>query len=372
VPEIEVERVKVIQMLPTFMFGDAIGNEALEIDRILKDAGYETTIYAENISDSIPKNIVHDIRQGFEEPDRDDVILYHMSIAWAYFPCIQRAQCRKIALYHNVTPASFFKEYHKDFYDGCMSGLNEVKRLKNEFDYCLADSEFNRQDLISYGYSCPIDVLPLIIPFEDYRKKPDSRVIRKYSSPNPCAKGSNVAFVGRIVPNKKFEDIIAAFTLYQRNYDQDAKLFLVGNYGKDDVYYRRLRDYVQELGVKNVFFTGHISFAEILAYYRIADVFVCMSEHEGFCVPIVESMLFKTPIIAFDAGAVADTLGGGGILLKEKDPLLTAGLIDRVVRDGELREEILKGQRRQLSRFRFERIRDLFLRYLSAFCGREG
>jgi glycosyltransferase involved in cell wall biosynthesis len=181
-----------------------------------------------------------------------------------------------------------------------------------------------------------------------------------------------VAFVGRIVPNKKFEDIIAAFTLYQRNYDQDAKLFLVGNYGKDDVYYRRLRDYVQELGVKNVFFTGHISFAEILAYYRIADVFVCMSEHEGFCVPIVESMLFKTPIIAFDAGAVADTLGGGGILLKEKDPLLTAGLIDRVVRDGELREEILKGQRRQLSRFRFERIRDLFLRYLSAFCGREG
>ena len=96
------------------MFGDAIGNEALEIDRILKDAGYDTTIYAENISDSIPKNIVHDIRQGFEEPDRDDVILYHMSIAWPYFPCIQRAQCRKIALYHNVTPASFLKEYHKD------------------------------------------------------------------------------------------------------------------------------------------------------------------------------------------------------------------------------------------------------------------
>ena len=330
--------MKVIQMLPTFMFGDAIGNEALEIDRILKDAGYDTTIYAENISDSIPKNIVHDIRQGFEEPDRDDVILYHMSIAWPYFPCIQRAQCRKIA---------------------------------HEFDYCLADSEFNRQDLISYGYSCPIDVLPLIIPFGDYRKKPDSRVIRKYSSPNPCAKGTNVAFVGRIVPNKKFEDIIAAFTLYQRNYDADAKLFLVGNYGKDDVYFCRLRDYVQELGVKNVFFTGHISFAEILAYYRIADVFVCMSEHEGFCVPIVEAMLFKTPIIAFDAGAVADTLGDGGILLKEKDPLLTAGLIDRVARDRELREEILKGQRRQLSRFRFEKIRDLFLRYLSDFCSRK-
>jgi glycosyltransferase involved in cell wall biosynthesis len=130
---------------------------------------------------------------------------------------------------------------------------------------------------------------------------------------------------------------------------------------------------VKALGIEDsVIFPGQISFRAILAYYRLADVFVCMSEHEGFCVPIVESMLFKTPIIAFDAGAVADTLGGGGILLKEKDPLLTAGLIDRVVRDGELREEILKGQRRQLSRFRFERIRDLFLRYLSAFCGREG
>ena len=136
-------------------------------------------------------------------------------------------------------------------------------------------------------------------------------------------------------------------------------------------FWQKRRDYVQELGVKNVFFTGHISFAEILAYYRIADVFVCMSEHEGFCVPIVEAMLFKTPIIAFDAGAVADTLGDGGILLKEKDPLLTAGLIDRVARDRELREEILKGQRRQLSRFRFEKIRDLFLRYLSDFCSRK-
>lgn len=356
--------MKVIQMLPTFMFGDAIGNEAMAIDRILREKGYDTIIYAENIGAYIPENIVRDIRVIWEEPEKDDIILYHMSIAWRYIPYIRNAVCRKIAIYHNVTPAHFFRPYHKDFYDGCVSGLNEVKGLKDVFDRCLADSEFNRQDLISYGYSCPIDVMPLIIPFEDYKKKPDRRIVRKYGPKGPCSKGANVVFVGRIVPNKKLEDVIAAFALYQRNYDPDAKLFLVGNYGADDVYYCRLLDYVKELGNKNIYFTGHISFAQILAYYRISDIFLCMSEHEGFCVPLVEAMLFKTPIIAYDAGAVAQTLGGGGIVLKEKDPLLTAGVIDRVMRDEELRDEILRGQKKQLSRFRYERIRDLFLGYL--------
>ena len=179
----------------------------------------------------------------------------------------------------------------------------------------------------------------------------------------------NIVFTGRVAPNKCQHDVIAAFALYQRHFDPEAKLFIVGSNSPRDLYFRRLEDYAAQLGARNVTFTGHVSFAQILAYYRIADLFLCMSGHEGFCVPLVEAMYFGLPIIACDAGAVADTLGGAGLLIREKDPLITAELMDRVMKDEALQAEMAAGRKEQLERFSYERVKEQFLRQLGLYIG---
>ena len=356
------DKGKIIQVLPTLSYGDAVGNDALAMQKILREEGYEECIFAEDIGSRVPRDRVYEIAQ-WKEPDEADVILYHFSLSWSYISLIRKAKCRKIMVYHNVTPPEFFARYNPKSYNLCRHGLEEVKSMKSDFDYCLAVSQFNKDDLVSYGYECPIDVLPILLSMDDYKQKPDEKTMREVRQ----TPSHNIVFVGRVVPNKKHEDIIAAFALYQKYYDADAKLFLVGSSDPDDLYFEKLNEYVNLLKVHNVHFTGHISFAQILAYYRLADVFVCMSEHEGFCVPIVEAMLFQKPILAYDAGGVASTLGEGGILMKEKDLLLAAGVMDRLATDGALQKELLKGQKVQLEKFGYERVKGQFLGYLEKF-----
>lgn len=355
--------MKIIQILPSYAYGDAIGNDTLAIRKILSGMGLEECVYTQAVDEKMPQDGVHIIQEEWVEPDEDDIIIYHMAVAWKYLHYVLDAGCRKIAIYHNITPASFYEDYSSLAYGACAYGILEVQSMKDTFDYCLADSEFNRQDLISYGYTCPIDVLPILIPFSDYQAKPGHAVISRYQR----SEGANLVFVGRVVPNKKHEDLLAAFSLYQKYYDKNAKLFLVGSYNKADPYYIRLKEYEKKLGVQNVVFTGHISFRDILAYYTIADVFLCMSEHEGFCVPLVEAMLFETPVIAYDSCAVGGTLGNGGILFEKKDFLEVAGLIDRVVRDKSLQEKILAGQKEQLKKFEYEKVKEQFIQYLRSF-----
>ena len=180
----------------------------------------------------------------------------------------------------------------------------------------------------------------------------------------------SILFVGRVAPNKKHEDIIAAFHCYKKRYNKDARLFLIGSSGGMERYRQRLEEYVDKLNTEDVIFTGKISFDQLLAYYNISDVFLCMSEHEGFCVPIIEAMYFNLPVIAYSSSAIPATLGGAGILLPEKDPLLTAGVINRVITDTQLREKIVSSQRKRLSDFSQESISEMFKNYLSAFIKR--
>ena len=212
------------------------------------------------------------------------------------------------------------------------------------------------------GYKCKIDVLPILIKFEDYEKKPNKLVMKK------CDDGyTNIIFVGRIAPNKKQEDVIESFYYYNKYYNEKSRLILVGSYGGMEKYYVRLKDYSEKLGAKNVIFTGHIKFDEILAYYHMADLFLCMSEHEGFCVPLVESMYFDVPIIAYDSCAIGGTLAGSGILLKDKKALETAGVMNYVLTHEQIKDELIKNQKTRLADFDNEVIAKQFLEYLSNY-----
>ncbi len=353
--------MRVIQIIPTLAYGDAVGNDTLALKKVLKDMGYKTQIYAESIAPPLDAKAALDIRklQGLNEKD---VLIYHLSTGSQLNFDFAEYKCRKIIIYHNITPPEFFRRYDNFFEQICRWAIEGARFLADKADYCLADSLFNKCNLEEMGYKTPIDVLPIIIPFDEYNKKPDQDILKKYQDGR-----HNIVFTGRVAPNKCHQDIIAAFACYKKYYDSDARLFLVGSYRESDTYYRKLKKYVDLLGVEDVVFTGHIKFEEILAYYHVADVFLCMSEHEGFCVPLVEAMFFGIPIIAFNCTAVPMTLGDGGILVDKKDPIETAALINKVISDSKLQHFIRENQKRKLEDFQYEKIVGMFCSYLERF-----
>lgn len=355
--------MKVLQVLPTLAFGDAVGNHTRALELLLKDMGYETEIYALSIDKRLGKEKAKYI-EDFPALDADDVVFYHLSTGSDLNKAVSLLKCRKIVEYHNVTPPQFFAGISEELQERCQIGVEQVKKMADVFDYGIADSDFNKEELLSMGYTCPIEVAPILMDFEDYRRSPNPEVMARFRDDV-----TNIVFTGRIAPNKKQEDIISAFYYYRKFFNPKSRLILVGSGKGMERYLNKLKAYVRKLELEDsVLFTGHVKFNEILAYYRVADVFLCMSEHEGFCVPLVEAMQFQVPIVAFDSTAIGGTLGGSGLLLKEKDPLMTAGVIDRLMTDMRLRNKVIEGQKARLKDFSREvvtaRYKELFARIL--------
>lgn len=347
--------MKIIQLLPTMAFGDAIGNDTLAIRDFIREKGYETAIYAEGIDPRLPAGtaLPWDRMPTLE---RDDILLYHASTGTPLNIRLLSYGGKKVMIYHNVTPPRYFSGYSPTAQDNCRWGELQIGYIARYVDYCIADSEYNKQQLLAMGCQCPIEVCPILIPFEDYEKAPDEKLLQKYRGDG----WTNLLFVGRIAPNKCQQDVIQAFYVYQKRYNPKSRLFLVGN-GTGEKYQQQLADYAQQLGIADkVIFPGHIKFNAILAYYQLADVFVCMSEHEGFCVPIVEAMHFRKPIVAYASTAIPETLGRGGLLLDSKDPELAAGAINRVLEDSNLKKYLLSRQEEELKRFQYEAVKERF------------
>jgi len=357
--------MQIFQLIPTIAYGDAVGNDTVALKKILKKMGYKSNIYAESVVEPLDSKTAYKIDK-MPKVEKDDIIIYHLSTGSELNFKFAKFNCRKIAIYHNVTPPEFF-EQNDEFIKGINEwGLEGVKFLSDKVDYCLADSELNKQDLIDLNYKCDIDVLPIVVPLEDYKKTPNKVVVKKYND-----EYTNIIFTGRIAPNKKQEDAIAAFYYYKKFWNDKARLILVGSYKETDLYYMRLKKYVEEIGVEDVIFTGHIKFDEILAFYKVADAFLCMSEHEGFCVPLVEAMMFQVPIIAYNSTAIPSTLGGSGFMIDDKDPIFVAKCIDKVVSDKILQHNLIKKQNERLEDFRYEHIAEQFKNYINAFIERK-
>lgn len=357
--------MRIIQLLPTIAFGDAIGNDAIALSEVLKDMGFQTEIYAEIIDERLPKGTAQKIEK-LNSVNFDDIILYHMSTGSELTFKICNYDCRKVMIYHNITPPEFFIPYNPIATRLTEYGYEGVNYLKDKIEYVMAVSAYNKSELVKIGYNCPIDIRPILIRFKDYEQTPDEEVMRKFSDGR-----HNLIFVGRISPNKKQENIIRTFYCYKK-LDPEARLILIGSYAGMENYYERLVMYANVLGLgDDVIFTGHIKFNEILAYYRTASAFVCMSEHEGFCVPLVEAMFFRVPIIAYDTSAISDTLGGCGLLLDTNEPNLAAHIILRVITDNKLREAVIDGQTRRLESFSYNHIRDIFEKQIKEFIQKE-
>ena len=350
--------MRIVQILPTLGYGDAIGNEALAIDAYLKHRGIPTMIYARNIDMRVDPSLVCTADQYTD--DKSTVILYHFSTGDELNTVIKSYKAEIILRYHNVTPPKFWIGYSEVNRKLSETGLAEIKALKDTPILCITDSDFNQRDLKSYGFTCPMHTVPILMDFKELGKEVHAKL------PFDDNK-TNIAFFGRIAPNKKQEDLITSFYYYKKYKNPSSRLILVGSYNEEDVYYRKLVKYIDELELKDVILTGHIPFETLLAYYHKADLLLCLSEHEGFCVPLVEAMYFKLPIIAYDSTAVGETLGKGGLLLKEKKPQLVAEAIDYVMTNDEVRNQLIEAGSKQLEQYRFEKTEQKFAEILDPF-----
>jgi glycosyltransferase involved in cell wall biosynthesis len=252
-----------------------------------------------------------------------------------------------VLLHHNITPPQFFVGHDPELARICAIGQQEFRRLAPLVDLGLADSEFNRRELEEAGFA-RTGVLPIYLDFRRYRERPDP-VLRRMLDDGR----TNLLFVGRVTPNKRQEDLIRLASYWRRFISPDVRLLLVGKLPRRRSYYDALQSFFYEEGFTpaEVVFTGHVDHAELLACYAEADVFVSTSAHEGFGVPLVEAMLMDVPVLAYQAGAVPDTLGDAGVQFTEQRVDEVAEMAHRLVTDAILREAVLAGQRRRLQAF---------------------
>jgi glycosyltransferase involved in cell wall biosynthesis len=337
--------VRVHQLLAALSYGDAIGNEALAIRRHLRAAGHESEIFAELVHPRVA-HLARPLFEYREASSPETVCLYHFSIGSAAGRLIHRAPDRLVVVYHNITPARFFLGFHPHLAGLCHHGRRELEAFAARTELGLGDSEFNRAELEAAGF-LRTGVLPIVLDLSLYDRPPSPVVKRRWDDGRV-----NVLFVGRVIPNKRIDDLVRSFAVFQRRLRPRSRLLLVGDTRGFEGYLDRLRGLARELGAEEVVFTGQVDDDELYAFYRLADVFLCLSEHEGFCVPLQEAMLFHLPVIAYDAGAVRETLRGGGLLVQDKRPELVAELLDEVTRGGPLRRAVLESQARAIAAIR--------------------
>ncbi len=332
------------QILPTIDYGDAISNEVLEIKANLRKWGYQSEIFAQNIHPKLVKD-VKIYKDYIKISSPKNILIFHFSTGSILSKFFMDLPDKKIIIYHNLTPPSFFVKINDTIAQLLINGKNELKQLVDKTELALGDSEFNRRELVDLGFK-NTGVLPIILDFEKYKQKPNRKILNKFEEDL-----TNFIFVGRLAPNKKQEDIIKTFYYYNKCIDSGSRLFLVGSYTGTEKYYAQLMDLIQRLDLENIYITGKVDFNELLAYYRLADVFISMSEHEGFCVPLLECMYFGIPIIAFNSSAIPFTLDRVGILVNEKRYEEVAELINIVIRDNKFKSRILEKQQERLKDF---------------------
>ncbi len=341
---------EVHQFLPTFAGRDAIGTHAIRMRRLLRDAGFVSDIYALDTHDDV-RDEAHAAGTFAARvpPGRDAWILYHFSIGSPLLDVV-RALDVPIALdYHNVTDAKFFWRWEPRAATQMLEGRRQLAEFAPQARFALADSEFNERELVQLGCEHTA-VAPILVDFTDYDTTPDEAVLSRRRAAR-AAGGSDWLAVGRIAPNKCQHDVVLAFASYRKIHDPKARLTLIGGQSAGE-YWRALRRLTEELGITDaVRFTDVVSHAQLLACYRTTDVFVCLSEHEGFNVPVLEAMHFDVPVVAYAATAVPDTVGAGGILLTDKSPVVVATAVARVLSDTTLRGRLVDAGRARVEHF---------------------
>jgi glycosyltransferase involved in cell wall biosynthesis len=307
---------------------------------LLRSLGHQSTVYGGEVR----PELAHEGRLFADRPSGspDDVTIYQVAIGNDVGDMVHDLPGSLVLNHHNITPPSFFEPWAPWIASGLQRGELQLANLARYAVMTLADSEFNAEECRAAGCQ-NVSVAPVLI--DPDQGPPDAATLARLRS----TPGSRWLFVGRVCPNKCQHDVITAFAAYRRAHDPEARLVLVGSPSPDE-YGAAVRDHAARLGVADVVeITGPVTSAELVAHYLAADVFVCLSEHEGFCVPVLEAWHHGLPIVAFGEAAVPETIGGAGLLLPSKaSPGFVAAAAARVVGDQPLRDRLVAAGRDRL------------------------
>jgi len=349
------------QWVPAAHRGDAIGDSARAVRDLLRAEGHESDIFALAIDDDM---------RGEARPfadaaaSRGDVTILHFAIPSPMTESFARLPRGRVLQYHNITPARFYAPYDPGIYRLAVLGRRELASLAGRTDLALGDSEYNRRELEALGFAATA-VFPVAVDVGRLVDAPRTPALERWLNDGL----TNFLFVGRMVPNKKVEDIIRLAEHYKRYVDAHYRFIFVGRDDGVPRYTNMLRALIAELGwlPDRFLFTGGVPDRELAAYYRYSSVYISMSEHEGFCVPLVEAMAMDLPILAYASTAVPDTLGGAGVQFAPKDFEHAAELLGMLAFDDGLRASVVDGQRRRLAHFSADRIDTELRRLLERF-----
>ena len=352
--------MKIHQWVPAAHRGDAIGDSARAVRDMLRRLGHESDIFALTIDENMRGEAVP---FAHRDATHGDVTIFHFALPSPMTEAFARLRGGKVLQYHNITPAAFFAPYDAGLFRLAALGRRELSTLARNVDLALGDSEFNRQELEALGFA-HTGVMPIAVNTDRITAAPRRPALERILGDGLI----NILFVGRIVPNKRIEDHIRLAETYKRYVDAYYRFIFVGRYDSVPTYYAQIRALVNEYQMlpDRFWFTGPVPDEDLAAFYRWADAYVSLSEHEGFCVPLVEAMAADVPVLAYSAGAVPETLGGAGITFAPKDLEVAAELLASVVYDRGVRDHVIEGQRRRLQDFAPARIEAQLKRQLAA------
>ena len=324
------------QILPSLHVADASGAHTMHARDALRAAGFVSELFVEQVDPPLAGEAHHiDELDARVVPGRT-VLLYQLAVGSAVVDRLVRRPEPLVVNYHNLTPASFFWRWAPDWLGAVQSGREQLHRLAPRVSHAIAVSRFNERDLLAAGYRST-SVVP---PFVDVRASSGMGASPQDRGRSATNRGTRWLFVGKLLPHKAAHDLVGALAAYRRAYDPGASLVLVGGHPVP-AYAAAVAGYAQALGLAgSVQLAGSVSAGELEHLYAASDVFVCLSDHEGFCFPVLEAMAHRLPVVAFDAGAVADTVGSAGVVLDDKGPTRVAAAVHRVVADAALRHRL--------------------------------
>lgn len=343
---------RVDQWVPALHRGDAIGDSTLLMREALRSWGHVSDIYTYDQDPGVSAAPFDSWREGSPK----DVVIFHYALISPMNEAFTKLGCNRVLQYHNITPPEFFLPWDREIHKILSQGLEGLAPLAPATTLALGDSEFNRAELARLGFA-RTGVLPIAIDFDRYFEPANPVLERRLSDAR-----TNLLFVGRIAPNKRHDNLLRVLAYFKKNISPGVRLLAVGKHPRRETgvgapieahYLDALIRLYSELGVEpaDVLFTDGVSHDELLAYYDRAHVFISMSEHEGFGVPLVEAMLKRVPIVALSGTAVTETLGGAGVLFDRVDIPAFAEAAALLAKPGPARDAVLSGQDRRVQDF---------------------
>jgi glycosyltransferase involved in cell wall biosynthesis len=371
--------VAIHQLLHTLSYGDAISGEVFALRRSLQEFGVETCIFALNVNHKyregkyigqveeikqVPSRDGNDANLGLVTPARikaGDTIILHYSLGSPlnnYFCSVEGV--KRVILYHNITPSKWYAPVNSRVARDIEAGIADLPMVCHTADLVLADSEFNQCELLKFNLTAKVLELPLDPERWDVAANPGIAELMARSNVR------NVLHVGRIAPNKCIEDVIKSFYFYHHYIDKNSRLWIVGIDIDTELYSFALKRLVYDCGLDDVVtFTGAVADEELRSFYEGADVYLCMSEHEGFCLPVIEALHYELPVIAYNAGALPKTLGGSAILVDEKKFAHIAELMNEVIGNESLRNSLISAGKERVAKLSYsnfkERVKELLI-----------